>query len=601
MPLPLRQPPFVLLDDSRTGHSLLYDEPAGLIVAETPAAVPDALAALDRALAEGQHAAGWIAYEAAAALDPALAWMAEAPQPEEPLIWLMLSGPPRRLDRHGLERLFREAMAGTARPFQIRTADPAAQQPAYEQAFDRLQAWIAAGDIYQANLTFPLAVDLAGDPVAAYAALRQAQPVPHGALIETGDWRVLSLSPELFVQASADRLLTRPMKGTAARDPLAESDRVARRALAADPKQRAENLMIVDLLRNDLSRVGDRVAVPDLFAVETYPSLHQMTSTVAARRRPDTSASDLIRALFPCGSVTGAPKLRAMACLAAVEARPRGLYTGAIGRFAPDSSLTLNVAIRTLVLDRTGAGRLGLGSGLVADSDKHTEWRECALKARFLTADPPPTSLIETLGWDPELGFVRAERHLARLTASADWFGWAACDIQAQAALDTLSQSLIGETRPMRIRLKADPSGRVAASAVPRPPLHAPVRLALAPQPLAAPAPLIVHKTDRRAHYEEPLAQARRSDPGLHDIVFCNAEGHLCEAARGSLFLQKGDCLLTPALGAGLLPGVLRAALLDEGQAQEATLTPEDLQHCDRIFWGNSLHGLVPACLVPLS
>jgi para-aminobenzoate synthetase component 1 len=386
MHLPVPPEPFVLLDDARAqgaAPARLYRDPVETVVARTMDEVQPALDRIAEAGDEGLHAAGYLSYEAGHALEPRLQGLSRAPQPGAmPLLWFGLFADCRRIAPEDVAAGLPDpagARLGRLRPL-IARAD-------YGAAFDRVQALIAAGDIYQANLTFPCAIAIDGDPRAAYAALRRRARAGYGGIVHTGEDWLLSFSPELFFTLVRGQLTTRPMKGTARRldDPAA--DAAAARALAEDPKQRAENLMIVDLLRNDLSRVArvGSVTVPELFRVESYPTVHQMISTVRARLLPGLSAVDVLRAIFPCGSITGAPKIRAMEVIDAVEAAPRGPYTGAIGRIDADGTAAFNVAIRTVSLPHGGTtGRIGLGSGIVADSQAEAEWRECLDKGLFL-------------------------------------------------------------------------------------------------------------------------------------------------------------------------------------------------------------------------
>lgn len=382
--LPPAPAPFVLLDDARAatgGRARLYHDAAGAVVATTPEDVQPALARLRDARVRGLHAAGYMRYEAGLALEPRLACMADA-SGEGPLLWFGLF---RSVEDIGADDV--PDMLPHPDGASIGTVLPGIARHAHRNAIDRTLALIRAGDIYQANITFPARVAVAGDPLAAYAAIRPRGAMGHGAIVRHDGVHVLSFSPERFFALDGDRLSVRPMKGTARRltDPAADARTAA--ALAADPKQRAENLMIVDLLRNDMSRVcrAGSVRVPRLFAVEHYPTVHQMVSDVVGRLAPDRDAVDVLAALFPCGSVTGAPKIRAMEVIATIEGTPRGIYTGSIGSIDADGSARFNVAIRTLVLpDRAGVAALGLGSGIVADSSAADEWAECLDKARFL-------------------------------------------------------------------------------------------------------------------------------------------------------------------------------------------------------------------------
>lgn len=385
LPDPLN--PFVLLDDARAEggtDARLYVAPVEIVEAWRVEEVPGALDRLERAAGRGLHIAGFLGYEAGLALERRLGAIATEGAGDAPLLWFGLFERCERVAAGAVEALLPDPMGGA-----VGAPMPLIGPDAYRAAFDKVIGLIRAGDIYQANLTFPCAVPLTGDPRAVYAAVRQHARAGYGGIVFTGTHWLLSFSPELFFTLHEGRLTARPMKGTAARGLDAAGDAAAIAALRDDPKQRAENLMIVDLLRNDLSRVAQpgSVAVPELFHVETYPTVHQMTSTVQADIAPGLGAVDVLRAIFPCGSITGAPKLRAMEVIHAVEAGPRGPYTGSIGHIAPDGNAAFNVAIRTIFFKEGDAmGRIGLGSGVVSDSVADAEWAECLEKGRFLTA-----------------------------------------------------------------------------------------------------------------------------------------------------------------------------------------------------------------------
>lgn len=381
---PPRPAPFILLDDGRPVGSTgarLYKEPVELVTAYQPEEVHPALDRLAQAQASGLHAAGYLAYEVGHMLEPRLARLARPLPDGEPLLWFGLFESHEQVPAAEVSALFPLPASN------VQKASPLVKQPDYATAFNSIQSYIEAGDIYQANLTFLCSVAMADNPLALYAALRDRAGAGHGGIVFTGERWLLSFSPELFFTLEGGRLTARPMKGTAARQTTDQADQETRRALSADPKQRAENLMIVDLLRNDLARVAQAgsVAVPELFEVESYPTVHQMTSTVTALLRPGLGAVDVLRAIFPCGSITGAPKVRAMEIIHEVEARPRGAYTGSIGSISPDGNAAFNVAIRTISVDEgSGVGLLGLGSGVVADSVMQAEWNECLEKGKFL-------------------------------------------------------------------------------------------------------------------------------------------------------------------------------------------------------------------------
>ncbi|WP_240327732.1 aminodeoxychorismate synthase component I [Dechloromonas sp. HYN0024] len=461
----------------------------------------------------------------------------------------------------------------------------AIDQVAYAGAVNAIKQFICDGDCYQVNFTFPIAFDWFGSPLALYARLREQQPVRYGGFVGDSRQGFVSLSPELFVERTGDRLLTRPMKGTAPRS-------VAPDELRNSAKDCAENLMIVDLLRNDLGRIAENgsVRVDRLFDIEAYPTLWQMVSEVSADVR-GRSFGDILQALFPCGSITGAPKIRAMQIAAELEIAPRGLYTGALGWLAPDGDFRLNVAIRTLELGADGHGKLGVGSGIVADSLAAAEWQECLLKSRFLRDCDPGLLLIETLRRE-DGRYPRLAGHLQRLQRSAEWLGFAFDEGRVTKLLD--AQPAIGAWR-VRLTLAKDGSLDVGAFSLGGEPVG-PRYAALASQPIDSTYPLRRHKTTDRVFYDGAL-KVLSDDPLLFDLVFLNERGEVAEGARSNVFVERDGMLLTPPLASGALPGVLRAELLAAGRAREAVLSPDDLAGG---FWlGNALRGLVRVELRP--
>lgn len=570
------QPPFVLLDDARAaGMARLYTCPVEIVTAATPADVGPALERLRAATARGLHAAGFLQYEAGAD------WPTDA---TPPLLWFGLFEQYHTVDAAAV--LPDPAGAWAGAPV------PAISPSEYRAQFAQVAEWIRAGDIYQANLTFRAEVPFAGHPAALYALLRTQGRGGHGALVATGETWLLSCSPELFFTLADGTLTARPMKGTAPRGATPLEDAALAAELRDDPKQRAENLMIVDLMRNDLSRVAQpgSVMVPELFTVETYPTVHQLVSAVTARVAPQHHAVDVLAALFPCGSVTGAPKRRAMQIVHAVEHGPRGAYTGAIGAIDARGDASFNVAIRTLtVRDGAQTALLGLGSGVVADSVAETEWDECLAKGRFVTAGQTPFDLIETMRFDPEAGFPLLERHLARIKASAERFGFA---FDRHVARNELQAATFRLREPARVRLTAAASGAIAIGIALLPaPFTGPLRTAVVPLPVAPDDFRLAHKTSRRGFYD-----AARRAAGTDEVVFVDLDGFLTEGSFTSLFVARDGVLLTPPLARGLLPGVLRAELLATGRAREAELRPEDLAEG---FWlGNALRDLMPAVAI---
>jgi para-aminobenzoate synthetase/4-amino-4-deoxychorismate lyase len=570
--------PFVLLDDARPGgRATLYSDPVAILRADSAAEVAPALA---RLRSSPHPAAGFLCFEAGHALEPRLNGMARTPP--LPLLWFAWFASVRTVDAADWLPDPAGGWVGAPEP-RVAAAD-------YRAAVSAAQDAIRAGDIYQANVTFDCGVRCLGDPRALYAGLRLRQRGGYGALVHTGDDWLLSLSPELFFTLDQGRLTTRPMKGTAARD---GDDAAAVARLRDDPKQRAENLMIVDLLRNDLSRVAvpGSVTVPELFAVETYPTVHQMTSTVTATLSADSDAVEALAALFPCGSITGAPKIRAMEIIAAIEDRPRGIYTGAIGRLDPGGDAAFNVAIRTLHLKAgEGIASFGLGSGIVADSRPADEWRECLDKGEFV-ATPDRFDLIETMAFDPAEGLLRLDAHMARMKASAALFGFA---FDRHDARNELQAATFRLRTPARVRLLAARDGVMAVEVRPAPAAPpGPVDVAIVPLPVDRTDFRLRHKTTDRGFYDRA-----RVDSGAFEVAFVDDEGFLTEGSFTSLFVERDGVLLTPPLARGLLPGILRAELVESGKAIEADLTPADLAQGFMI--GNALRGLLPARILGL-
>ncbi len=588
-----RAAPFILLDDTRPdgGKARLYRGALGTIAARAPGEIGPALAAMRAALAAGRHLAGFVAYEVGAAIEPRLAASARTSFDDEPpLLWFGEFARVELLDDAAV--VLPDAAGG-----HFAAPRPRIAREAYEAAVARALALIAAGDVYQVNLTFAAEVAAAGDPRALYAGLRGAQ-AGWGGLLFTGAHWLLSASPELFFTLADGAITARPMKGTAPR--VAAADAAQAAALAADPKQRAENLMIVDLLRNDLSRVAvpGSVAVPALFEVETYPTVHHMTSTVTARLADGADAIDLLGALFPCGSVTGAPKIRAMEVIEELENSVRGPYTGSIGWLDPAGDAAFNVAIRTLVLnermldDGGSSATLGLGSAIVADSTPEEEWRECLAKGAFVTQGMRRFDLIETMRFDALDGLADLEHHLARIKASAEALGFAFDRHDVRNDLQAATFRLKDDAR---VRLRVGAKGGTAIEVSAPPPVPAqPVAVALAPLPVAPEDFRLRHKTSDRAFYDEARAAA-----GAFEVLFVDAAGFLTEGSFTTVFVERGGTLLTPPLSRGLLPGVLRARLIEQGRAIEADLVPADL--ADGFLIGNALRGLIGARLVAAS
>ena len=599
--------PFILLDDARTegaSAARLYRAPSEVVIARRPDEVAPALARIEALRRDGAALAGWLAYEAGLPLEPRLARLAaRRTGAAGPLVWFGAFAGWETIPAAEIPAwLEREAGPGTPR---IGPLDPQLSPGGYARAFAALREAIVAGDIYQANLTFPLAGSWQGDPLALYAAIRRHAAAGYGGIVFDGSHWLLSFSPELFFAAKANdcgtAVTAKPMKGTRPRSRNPAQDAQLAADLGASIKDRAENLMIVDLMRNDLSRIAapGSVRVERAFAVESYPTVHQMTSTVRAMLGEGRGVADLLAALFPCGSITGAPKIRAMELIDRVERDARGAYCGAIGRIDPAitgdaGEAAFNVAIRTLRLDSaSGRATMGVGSAIVADSDALDEWRECVVKGGFVSVSTAARcDLIETMQFDPGLGIARLEAHLARLTASATELGFAFDRHVVRNALQALCFDIAA---PSRVRLLLARSGAHAIEIAPLPaPFDAPAKVALLPLPVSPGDWRLRHKTSDRGFYEDALAAARAA--GADEAVFVDAEGRVTEGSFTNLFVERDGVCLTPPAALGLLPGVLRGALIDEGRAVEAELRIADL--AGGFLIGNALRGLIPAKLL---
>ncbi len=581
--------PFVLFEDARPGArpARLFSSPGETITAYSESEIEPALAQLRQGLARGLHAAGWMSYEAGRAFEQRLMQRTARHQDHRfPLLWFGLFENAETISAQVLRNALPDpdgAWISSPRPRMTRAQ--------YGNAFDRAKDYIVAGDVYQINLSYRADLTVLGDPLAAYARLRGAGQGGCSGVVFDGENWLLSTSPELFFRVSADgKIEARPMKGTAKRHPNPEQDRAAAEQLKADPKELAENVMIVDLLRNDISRLATRgsVHVPELFTVETYPTLHTLTSTVRAEIKQEHDIADILRALFPCGSITGAPKIRAMEIIDELERDSRGPYTGSIGWIAPDGTAEFNVAIRTLAVSQRGA-EIGLGSAVVFDSTAQAEWDECRTKGAFLTAGSQTFELIETMRFEPDIGIERLRLHLARLANSSQTFGFqfdaSLIRQRLEAAIETVSKACV-------VRMILAPNGALSIELrdILTYPCGGPA-VCLAPLPVDARDFRLRHKTTLRAFHDEA-----RIASGADEVVFIGVDGFVTEGSISNVFVERRGVLITPPAARGLLPGVLRAELIEQGKAREGEVRPSDLE--GGFFLGNSVRGLVPARLV---
>ncbi len=582
----------------QSGQWLTFADPVDVLEAAAPA---DAAGVIDQAERrcrdQGLYALGFVTYEAAPGLAPELS---AHPPGILPPAWFALYRRPESRQRPA-------ASGWTPAPLDWQ-ADLGHDD--YLAAIRRIREHLVRGDTYQVNFSYRLraALDQAGLSEAGSGLFEQmiaAQPDGYGALLETDAWGLASASPELFLArrlaADGARVVSQPMKGTAARGPEAVSDRAQARWLGDSTKNRAENLMITDMVRNDIGRlaVTGSVRTEALFQLQRHPTLWQMTSTVSGRC--DAPLVDLLRALFPAASITGAPKRHTMRIIRELESSPREIYTGTIGLIEPDGAAQFNVAIRTAWLDkRRGVAEYGVGGGIVWDSDPEEEHAETLTKARIVRQPARPSfALLETLLWEPDAGFLLAEEHLTRLGEAASYFDRSFDPVAARRCLDQRAaawrQSAAGA---QRVRLLVQPDGSIdleAAGVNARP---APARVALVPAPVLD-DPFVYHKTTHRAVYQQALEQARIRDPAADDAILVNERGEVTESTIANVVADIGGELVTPPRECGLLNGIYRQHLVATGAVKERVLTPDALRRARTLYLVNSVRRRWPITLLP--
>ncbi|HEX5938584.1 MAG TPA: aminodeoxychorismate synthase component I [Actinomycetota bacterium] len=569
--------------DDLTGVSASFRlvEPVGVLEATRADEVVPTLEAAQAAAGRGLWVAGFVAYEAAPGLDPRLAVRDRDPDDpfaSLPLAWFaMFEGAEETTLPVPRDDGFPPAAEGTWRPTTPRER--------YEAAVGRVRELIAAGETYQVNHTMRLRSRVEGDPRGLYRDLCYAQRGAYAAYLDLGRYRILSASPELFFEVRGGAIATRPMKGTAPRGRWPAEDREVAEQIVASRKDRAENAMIVDLLRNDLGRIGETGSVTwnDTFRAERYETVWQLTTTVSARLRPGTGLPDVFRALFPSGSVTGAPKVRTMELIAELEDSPRGVYCGAVGYLSPEGSdradARFNVAIRTVALDTaTGTAEYGAGGGITWDSDAAAEYDEAVAKARVLTARRPDFELLETMRFDPGTGVLHVDLHLDRLAASADYFGFTFDRTDVEEAVEKAVASAPPD-HAMRVRLSLRKDGTVRVVATPLSDDPDAVRVAIDIVGQDPRDVFLFHKTSRRQRYDE----ARRRHPEAEDVLLVNDRGEVTESTIANVAARIDGRWVTPPVEAGLLPGVGRAVALAEGRLTDAPLSIEDVRSAEEL------------------
>lgn len=603
-----------LQDAAAPPRTRLFVDPLRVFAPNTPAELESLFIEIESAVAVGHTAAGYFTYECGNVFEPKarLRPLTEG----QPLAWFAIFERGHLFD-HGTGTFedgeppqlaaIREYASTQSAELRV-DANLGLTEAQYAKRIEQIHEFIRAGDVYQLNFTAPVSLAVNGSIADLYARLRVRQPVDYGAFIHAGQGHyILSFSPELFFRIDPDRrITTRPMKGTARRGRTTQEDRARAEWLSNDVKNRAENLMIVDLLRNDLGRIAEFGSVhpENMFAVERYPTLWQMTSTVTAQLRPEVRYRDVFRALFPCGSITGAPKIRAMQLLAELEDHPRGVYTGAIGMFSPQRTI-FNVAIRTLEM-RGSKGSMGVGSGIVIDSDAAEEFSECLLKSEFLRPQKSVSVpwvtlsdeflLLETMLWHN--GFLLLEFHLDRLEDSAGYFDIpfdrSAVKAEIAAHSDSFRQ---GERYKVRALLNAGGELNISSEPLASAESTATPRLRIAHNRANSADKWLFHKTTQRPLYAVTPLQMTTKD--FDELIFLNERGEITEGTVSNIFIEKNGRMLTPPIECGLLPGVYRRHLLESlANAEERILTLEDLRTADAVFICNAVRGLRKARII---
>lgn len=565
-------PEFAILYDPEHNNWLRFRNPLERIEVHDPSQVLPALRRIERLVEkESRYAAGFISYEAAPAFDDALETCAAD---GFPLLSFGIFAAIERVD------LALPPMAGPLPAWRARL-----KEPEFARKFEVIRQAISRGETYQVNLTFPLETDFIDDPWAFFCHLVHGQQTQGAGYLQAGRWTICSASPELFFTRTGSRLTMRPMKGTAPRGLSCEEDRRQAETLSNSTKNRAENIMILDMVRNDLGRLSPpgEVRTADICTLEKYPTVWQLTSTAVARS--EAPYSDIFRALFPCASITGAPKIQTMRIIKALETIPRRIYTGTFGWMAPGHQARFNVAIRTALVDRqTGTATYGVGAGITWDSDSREEYAECLLKGEVLVRPGKEFALLETLRWTPGKGYFLLAEHMTRLLASAEYFNFSCTAEQVGSFLQTLAETFPMAPQKVRFLLHREGQMQGACSTLGEAKTE-PLRIRLARQPVDSRDVLLYHKTTQRRIYEEILAQTKGAD----EVVLWNEQGEITECCSANLVIELAGKLVTPQAESGLLPGTYRDFLLRHGILEERRVTLNDLRNSSRIYLINAV------------
>ena len=569
------------LADKENKDSYLFNDFVDILTFKPGGSIDKFFKKIQSYTEKGYWLCGFFNYEFGYCLEPVLENMLEGK--DSPLAWFGVCKKPIKLDCRGRAAVPGELEKNT---YKIKNIKPNISEKEYSERIKQIKHYLEEGLTYQVNFTFKVKFEFSGCAPELYLGLRRSQPTAYSAFIDTGKDRILSFSPELFFRTNGDKIITRPMKGTIKRGLTAKGDNLNKQTLRKDEKTKAENLMIVDLLRNDLGRVAKKVWVPKLFEVERHKTLFQMTSTIAAQTKNNLKQKELFSSIFPCGSVTGAPKIKTMEIIKELEKEPRNIYTGAIGYISPESSC-FNVAIRTIQLNKT-KGELGIGGGIVYDSEYKSEYDEALLKAKFFMGGYSDINLVESIFWDKNYRLL--DLHLRRLVDSCKYFSIFLDLGKLKSKLDKIVKT---ETRKLKIRVLVDVFGNISVDKEPLEQIQLPVKITLSPKIINSQNAFLYHKTTQRYLYDSE--RKRLSKKGFFDVVFRNEKGQITEGAISNVFILKNRKLYTSPVSCGLLPGVLRKHLLESNKAKEKPLFLEDILGADKLYIGNSVRGLMEA------
>jgi para-aminobenzoate synthetase/4-amino-4-deoxychorismate lyase len=579
----------VLIDDwdvaTGSGSTFIFSDPIQIISATSFPELNTALTAISDLQAQGYYLAGYLSYDAGLMLD---APISTRHTQNVPLLWLGVYNTVLKTD-------YADACIPTYEETELITDEHLnISDEEYLASVTRIKEYIAAGDVYQVNYTCKLLFRNAGTAMGLFSRLRRAHPVCHSAYINTGNFQVISLSPELFMRRTGDRLQTRPMKGTTKRGLSYEEDIISGQFLQQDVKNRAENVMIVDLMRNDIGRVCKygSVSVPEIFQIESYRSLLQMTSEVEGTLKDGISSCDILESVLPAGSITGAPKIRSMQIIDQLESTSRGVYCGSIGMFQPGGDFLLNVAIRTII-QRGETCEMGIGSGIVADSDPHSELKETLLKGSFLKMTPVDFQLLETFAYQKDRGYLFLDEHLTRMQNSAAYFGWKFDQPCIRKSLINMAEEHIEhelQSKCARVRLLVSISGELHIEWASLDSVAiTPIKLLLAKRQTNSDDVFLYHKTTKRELYDQDLHQVRKA--GYFDVLYTNQRDELTECSITNILIEIDSKWYTPPIACGLLPGIWRQNAIAQGRVTERIITHDDLSSATRVAICNSVRG----------